>query len=191
MTLQATRDMLASEAGVMCFAATVQLHDGETEHWERSAEGAMTISVVTNQHAVPINAILKGGGNNGQGFWFIPSIGTEVLIAFENGDFDGDAYIVGIHGHSPTGLQPGTLLVLGDNVEIRSVGGTARALAFKDELEAVDAKYANHIHQDSTTAPTGGPIATVIPNGLPPPLFFPGLPLDTVTIEGTQVLKGE
>lgn len=191
MTLQATRDMLAGEAGVMCFAATVQIHDGETQHWEVTDEGAMSVSVVTHQHAVPIDALLKGGGNDGKGVWFIPSVGTEVLIAFENGDFEGDAYIVGVFGHSPAGLQPGTILVLGDNIEIRSVGGTAQPLAFKSDVEAVDAKYDGHIHQESTMAPTSGPIiaGSILPNPGPPPTHLPGLPLGGITIVGTTNLK--
>lgn len=187
MTLQATRDLLAGEAGIMCLAATVQVHDGETQHWEVSDEGAMVVSVVTHQHAVPIDALLKGGGNDGKGVWFIPSVGTEVLIAFENGDFEGDAYIVGIFGHSPAGLQPGTILVLGDNIEVRSVGGTARALAFKSDVEAVDNKYANHLHANALSGPTSTVIPVVPPTV--PPTYTPGLPLADADIEGTTNLK--
>ncbi len=76
-------------------------------------------------------------------------------------------------------------------VEIRSRGGVARALAFKDELEAVDAKYANHLHATNGS----GPVSTVLPNpafpATSPDPLIPGLPLGDVTIDGTQVLMGE
>lgn len=118
MTLTAMRELFKDDK-TWCLAARVALHDGETEHYEVTPEGAMSVSVRTHMHDVQINAILKGGGA-GIGIWFIPPIGTEVMIAFDGGEFEGDAYIAGIHGDSPTGLTPGKILIIGDNVTVQA-----------------------------------------------------------------------
>lgn len=91
-------------------------------------------------------------------------------------------------------------------IEARSKNGVAVPLALKSDVVAVDNKYANHIHLDSTGSPTGGPVATVMPNapnpsGSPPFLDEHGNPttkpfregdgLADAGIQGTTVLKGE
>lgn len=188
MTLPATRDLLSPDQ-VWTVAARVAKHDGQTVFHRIGDEGQMILSVRTHSHDVQIDAIMKGGSSDGSGIWIIPSEGTEVLIAFDNGEFEGDAYLVGVYGDSPVGLIPGRTLVIGDEIEIRSVNGTANRLALLSDVQSVDDKYANHLHAHSSA----GPSLTVIPNPTPPytPPFLPGLPLLDAEIVGTTVLKGE
>lgn len=77
-------------------------------------------------------------------------------------------------------------------IEARTASGVAVPLALKTDVEHVDAKYEGHIHNDSTSAATKGPVkaGTIAPSGGSPP-FLDGTPLDAAVIEGTTVLKGE
>jgi hypothetical protein len=109
---------LLSDERIWTIAARVEKHKNDSEHYEMTDEGHMVVSVITLRHGVPIKAILNGGGNNGHGVWFIPPIGTEVVVNFDDGQFEGDAYIVGIHGHAPSALEPGKVLIRGDVVNL-------------------------------------------------------------------------
>lgn len=114
MTLTSMRDLL-KDGGVWCVAATVQLLDGATQHYRRAANGQIIVSVVTNLQAVPIEAFLLGGDFAGRGFWMIPAVGTEVMICFDNGDFEGDAFIVATIGRAPQNLD-GEVTIISDSV---------------------------------------------------------------------------
>lgn len=128
MTMTAMRDLLAGE-GVWCVAATVQLHKGELTHFQKQRNGQLMISVVTNQHAVPFWATYKGGDILGRGIWMIPGIGTEVMLCFDQGDFEGDAFIVSMFGSAPDeAVAENITLLIDDTVEIRSLSGTAQGL---------------------------------------------------------------
>jgi hypothetical protein len=70
-------------------------------------------------------------------------------------------------------------------VEIRTPGGRAVALALKSDVEAVDKKYAAHLH-GAAGAPTTGPLSAFTP-GTPPVT----VPLTPAAIVGTTVLQGE
>lgn len=147
MTLTAMRELFKDDK-IWCLAARVALHDGETVHYEVTPEGAMSVSVRTHMHDVQINALLKGGG-----IWYIPDVGTEVMIAFDNGEFEGDAYIMNPYGDSPAGLAPGKLFLLADIIEARSADGTAIKLptwadfnALQDKVNAFILKYNSHTH---------------------------------------------
>lgn len=70
-------------------------------------------------------------------------------------------------------------------VEIRTPSGTAVELALKSDVEAVDQKYANHLH-GAAGAPTTGPLAAFTP-GTPPV----SVPLPPAQIVGTTVLKAQ
>jgi phage gp45-like len=70
-------------------------------------------------------------------------------------------------------------------VEIRTPTGTAVELALKSDVEAVDNKYANHLH-GAAGAPTTGPLSVFAP-GTPPV----AVPLDPAQIVGTTVLKAQ
>lgn len=99
-------------------AARVALHDGDDEHFFFTDEGHIAISVITLRHGIPVTALLCGGADNGHGVWFIPPIGTEVIINFDDGELEGDAYLVAIHGHAPSNLVPGKVFIRGDVVNL-------------------------------------------------------------------------
>lgn len=177
MTLAATRDLLTDER-VWCVAARVEVHDGETQHYAFASEGHLMISVRTLRHGVPIWALLKGGGSKGIGVWFIPPVGCEVIVNFDDGMFEGDAYIVGIHGIAPSTLAPGKLFLIGDDIQAKAENGTAKSVAFKDELQDLRDYVRNqfsasngHVHVvsgGSTTTQTTVASAATNPTVSPP-----------------------
>jgi len=147
MTLASMKELFADDH-VWCLAAVVALHDGETEHYEVNKEGQMSVQVRTHLHDVQITAILRGGGA-----WYIPDVGTEVMIAFDEGEFEGDAYIMNLYGDTPSGLVPGKFFILADEIQIRSADGTAVKLptwadfnALQDKVNAFILKYNTHTH---------------------------------------------
>lgn len=114
------RDMLADDR-VWTVLATVALHEGESQHYATNDDGDLEVTVVTNQHRVEIRAVLGAlVGGAGRGVWMIPDVGTEVMVAFADGDFEGDAVIVGAMPSRsvPAGLVPGKVIVKGATVEV-------------------------------------------------------------------------
>ena len=183
MTLQATRDLLTDER-LWCIAAVVALHEGETSRFDISEEGHLIVSVLTLQHSIPIWAILCGGDNDRHGIWHIPSLGTEVMLCFSDGEFEGDAYIVSLHGKGPTNLVDDKVYVLGDEVQVRTPGGTAVSLAKQSSVDAIQqkldsfiAEYIAHVHTSAAPgSPTSPTVSTLTPVG---------------ATQGTDVLKGQ
>lgn len=153
MTLTATRELLDDER-LWIMGARIALHDGESSHHRKTEEGANEVSVRTSNHGLQLWALLPGGSNGDRGIWSVPEIGTEVLIACEDGDPEGDVFLVSAYGHSPSTMTTTQLILLiNDVIEARSVGGTAKALAYKSDLDAVASKlnsligkYNTHIH---------------------------------------------
>jgi hypothetical protein len=119
---------------------------------------------------------------------------------------------------SAQGPAPRTVVIArgpGSQVLIHDGAGGAKELAYKSDVEHVDAKYAGHIHLDSMGGPTGHPLVAqglggVVPN--PPNPAYPGtdpvnpylelgvptthpyhegLGLPDAEIEGTSVLKAK
>lgn len=193
MTLQSTRDSLRLEDIVSTVLARVAKHEGQEEFWEIGEEGQILVSVITLKSHTPMNAILRGGDINSRGLWSIPAEGTEVAICFDVDGYEGDAVLIGTIGEPPPGLTSTRVLLIGNDVEIRSRNGTARQVAFKDELVAVDAAWRNHFHVDGSSLVTSTPVVTAIPITPPtiPPTFLPGTPPGAVTINGTQKVKLE
>lgn len=182
MSLTALRDLLEDER-VWCVAATVQLHEGESEHFARASNGQIMVSVITNQHAVPIWAQLRGGDFSRRGVWTIPAIGTEVILNFDNGEFEGDPYIIGVIGRAPEDLDGEVTLIIDNKVKIRSLDGTAAPLPTMDDFNALKNYVENHTH---TYAPgPGAPVQTT------PPSVPGGAPDPAPTPNGTQVLEVE
>jgi hypothetical protein len=115
MTLTAMRDLLADDR-TWTIAATVQKLPGQDSHFKKSND-QLLISVLTNTHAVPVWVIHGGGDLSGFGVWLIPSIGTEVMIAFSDGEFEGDAFLIGMFGRRDD-VDDGVTLLCGNKVKI-------------------------------------------------------------------------
>lgn len=159
--MTATRDLLRDER-IWTMAARVAPHDGQTDHFEYTDEGHIMVSVRTLRHDIPLWAIYRGGDDAGTGVWYIPSLGSEVMLNFDGGEFEGDAYIVAVIGEAPTGLVVDKVYVLGPEVQVRSVGGTAQSLAFQEKLNALEdkvnsliTKHNSHTHILAIAAAAG------------------------------------
>lgn len=178
MTLQSIRD-ITDEQMIPCIAAVVALHDGESTHYVLNDEGQLQISVKTHR-GQQINAILSlDADSDGGGIWRVPALGTEVLVVFNEGDFEGDGYLVGKHPGRitslPTGLAPGTTVVQDGAVLVRGIGGTAVALALKSDVDALAAFVSTlSLPVVGGGGGTAGPPAGTVP-----------------TAAGTTVLKGQ
>lgn len=167
--------------------------EGASQHWEIVQDGASSVDVlvdvVLQPSEEPVVCRLPAG------VWDVPDEGDEVGVILPDGASDFMPIIVcRLSTNSvPTtqGPQPGRIVMVRDEVLVHDGNGGAVALALKSDVEAVDAKYENHLHQDSTSAPTGGPLATIIPNPAAPPPYIPGLPLTPADIVGTTVLKAK
>lgn len=181
----ALKEHLADER-IWCIAARVVVPKGETLHYEVTAEGHISVHVETLRHGVQLPALLRAGDDSGAGLWRIPSVGTEVIINFDDGQFEGDAYIVSVNGKKPAGvpLDATKVYLIGPNVEIRSVNGTAKKLAFEDDLNALEnkvnsliGKYNIHLHAISGSPPVTSATVTT----------------ETAILgsSGTNVVKGE
>jgi hypothetical protein len=183
----ALKELLADER-IWTIAARVAVHDGESLHYAVTDEGHVEISLITLRHAVPIRAILRGGADDGNGLWSIPSVGTEVMVSFDDGEFEGDAYAVSAHGEKPDGvpLDPDKVFLIGPTVEVRSVDGAAQSLAFQEKLNALEdkvnsliAKYNAHTHILAIVGTTGTAAVTATTE------------TTIASSTGTDVLKGE
>lgn len=138
MSLAALRE--AMDMGeVHTTAARVIVRPGETSHFTTNAEGDIIVSCLTLHGEMPIWANLGGGSALGYGVWWVPDPGTEVMLASNDGDIEGEVYIVGTYssGHAPQGLASGKIFLLGLDIEARQPSGAAAALATKADIDAV------------------------------------------------------
>lgn len=155
--------------------AVVAVHPGETAHWRRTDEGDVAISVVTNSSGTPMWALLHAVGGGGLGLWCIPPVGTEGVVVFPDGDFEGDAVFYG-GGAAPAQLDASILMIVapagGRVMIVDAAGGTPKALVTVDEFK-------DHDHAAPTLV--GASYAAG-----EDPVFRTGVPL---TITGTTVLE--
>lgn len=183
-------------------AIVVQPDDGP--YWQiigtDGEDADIHVEVVLQPSGVPLTARLRAG------VWEVPAVGDEVAVIIPDGATDFQPIILGIlsTGSVPNpsgqGPAPGRILLVKPSVMVHDGAGGAASLALKSDVEAVEAhvvrvdnKYATHIHSDSTTAPTTGPVqaGSILPNGSPPPNYFDGTalsPADPADIVGTSVL---
>lgn len=183
----ALKEQLSDER-IWVIAARVVVPKGESQHYFVTEEGHIAIYVETLRHGVTLPVLLKTGDDSGSGLWKIPSVGTEVMVNFDDGQFEGDAYATSVHGEKPDGipLDPNKVFLIGPTVEIRSVNGTAKSLAFQDKLNALEnkvnslvTKFNAHTHVLAIVGTTG---TAAIP-------ATPETPITNST--GTEVVKGE
>lgn len=186
MSLAALRKAVMDDRIHVC-AAVVDLHDGETLHYFVNDEGDLVVSCRTLKNDIQVNANLGALlGTNGRGVWYIPDVGTEVMLAFDNGDFEGEAYIIGSFpsGTTPENLAPGRIFIQGMEVVVRSPNGTANKLPTLEDLQGVVTylqkqfdTVAGHTHAGVGAPPTEG-LGGVGDGSAPDPV-------------GTTVLKAE
>lgn len=125
MALPNLKELLAPDE-VWTVAARVAVHAGEKLHYHTNEEGDIVVSLLSLKHEVPINANLGAlVSRPGVGIFQVPDVGVEVLVAFDWGDFGGEAYIVGYmtSGIAPKDLDgndlaPGIILVVASQVQV-------------------------------------------------------------------------
>lgn len=185
------REFAGDDVRVWLSAATVQLHKGETQHWRVNDEGDLEVQVAAHQHQVEMVAVMGGLGAQGVGFWRIPDIGDEVIVATPD-DFEGDATIIALMstGSVPGDLSPTVLLVrapAGGKVHIHDGGGQGPLATLADlqdlrDYVATQFLIAGHSHTVSgstTTAVTAIAPGPAVPEG----------PTAPANPSGTEVLE--
>jgi len=126
------------------------------------------IEVVLQPSLQPVTCRLPAG------VWDVPDEGDEVMVGLPEGAIDFMPVIVGrlSSGHvaAVQGPQAGRIVLERDEVLVHDGNGGAVSLALKTDVINVDNKYAGHLHL-APNGPTGGPLATTVPN--PPNPNFP------------------
>lgn len=195
MGFQSLKKML-EDIREWCTAARVEVIDGEEQHFRYGAEGDIDVSVRTVVHDGPIWAHLDSlaGGADGSGVWHIPDPGTEVMVCFDQGDYEGEAHIVSrtSGGRAPQGLGPGIIFIIGNDVRAMSPGGSPKSVAFQDSVDNLRKYVRDQLSATSghTHVVVGGATTTIAAaaDGAGA-LSAPTNPPDP--IEGTDVVKLE
>jgi len=191
--LSSVRDLANADEKISMLIARVVVPAGESKHWFETKEGHIALSVKTHRYGLQINALLTTMCGSARGVWAIPDVDTEVIVGFDEGDVEGDVFVLGIAGHKPpTQITDSDvrLVLIGDEIHAIKEGGTAEALAFKSDVKAIS-DYNNvqfntlvgHTHSGGTiSGSTGPPVEGGGVGGTP------GTCPDPV---GTDVLKGQ
>jgi hypothetical protein len=168
--LDAMREALRDRRVWAMIGVVVQPEDG-SPHWEIVGENAdVMVEVVLQPTGEPVLCRLAAG------MWIVPSPGDEVAVLIADGDITFMPVVICLLASSVPATQgpaPNTIVLArgpGTKVLVHDGAGGAKELAYKSDVEAVDAKYANHLHLSPAGA-TDGPLSTTIPN--PPNPSFP------------------
>jgi hypothetical protein len=168
---------LLKDRRVWSAVGRVVMPEGATQHWQIVAhEGAnvdIEIEVVLQPSQVPVTARLRGGG-----WWEVPALNDEVALLVPDGQLEFMPLVIGSLSSNrvPSVQAPSpTCIVIaapaGGKVYVHDGTGGAKPLAYKSDVEAVDAKYAGHVHLDSMGSPTSDPLASGV--SPPPPAVDP------------------
>lgn len=150
--------------------------DGTPLHYETNEEGDVVIHCKLHRGGTSVKANMGPiAGGRGAGIWIIPDVGTEVMIASDHGDFEGELYLIGMF---PTGksvpTKPGQVLIIGMDIQARTREGVAKKLATTDDVDALRSWVATEM-----TLPVSG--VTAGPGASPSP----------PTASGTKTFKAE
>ncbi len=165
--MSANLKKLMEDERVPAVAAFVRKTQDGGAHWSLSGEAGarqLLIHVVTKNHHTPIWCHAQGGSRTGRGVWAIPDVGTEVLVSFDNGAFEGDAFIVGEFGrHAGASLSENATLIVDGTVEIRSLNGTAVKLPTLADVQSIRDALHHHEHAYVWTGSPGSGTTTAGP----------------------------
>jgi hypothetical protein len=170
---------LAHDERIWCVAARVERHDGESSHYFITDEGHIAISCKSQVHGTPITALLSGGSDDASGYWKIPTEGTEVFIGFDMGEYEGDAFIISVHGNAPpSGINPSKTYLTGDNVILGEESGSEPTIMGNTYRSAEDVLIAA---MSTAFAAINTYAVGIKPTADPSNLFTPALTLALVT----------
>lgn len=170
---------LMEDDRVPAVAAIVRKPISGEKHWD-VVDGCLLIHCVSKGHQQPMWAHASGATRLGRGLLRIPDLGTEVLIAFDNGMLEGDAFIVGLFGRSVSdGLDENITLLLDDKVKIKSVSGESVPLSTLPDLQALANVFSMWV---PTPTDGGAALSLLLLALIAGPPAWPA---------GTKVLEGE
>lgn len=166
---------------------------GDSTHY-RVEDGDILVEVEMMPHGERVSARLGAlVGGPTRGVWAIPDVETEVVVAFEQGEFERDPYIVAVlaSGTAPSDLALGKVIVIGTEVLVHDGNGGAVSLAKKSELQAVVTELKKHF--DTSVAGHKHAGVTVGSGSTGPPTAGTGLGagFGFVDPDGTSILKGK
>lgn len=157
---------LLRDRRIWCALGVVTVPPGETLHYRIDAEDGtpdVLVDVVTVPDGLDLTCrlgVCAGGG--GGGVWRIPPAGAEVAVLVAAGEISFQPIIVAVVGADagalPEGLGVDNVVIAatpGRKVQIHDGTGSARPLAFKDELEALTDKHNTHVHVLTLSAASG------------------------------------
>lgn len=153
---------------VVCSAAVVRLPPDNASYYDVIA-GQLLVYCVGKVTQQPFWAHCCGT-RLGRGMWEIPDVGTEVLIGFDDGESEGDAFIVGTFGRStPSDLDDETTILVDTSVKVR--GTTLVTLGADSHLEQVgtetDLSNLAGLLQDSTVITALATLIADVISGVP------------------------
>jgi len=139
---------------VWCALGIVLADDSGSAHFEING-GEVLVDVELQPSLEEVSAIVSTPlGGNGSGVWSVPPVGSEVIVAVPDGEFDFQPTIVGVMngGGGVDGLSASTLVIVappGGKVLIHDGNGDAEPLVRKSDFEV-------HTHPTGT-GPSGPP----------------------------------
>ena len=118
----------------------VHVEEKQPKHWAVE-DGELLVSVLLDDHEIPVWALLGMLGGLGQGAIRIPPPDTEVLVAFTTGEVEGVGVIVATLPTTavPDGLRDDATLIIDAKVLVYDGSGTPEPVVLKSEFLA-------HVH---------------------------------------------
>lgn len=169
----------------------VRLFPGELQHFEVVAseepDVLVDVELVPGRERLVCRLGIAVGA-----VWQVPPVDSEVAVLIPQGDLEADPIIVGVIS-TPPGILTGSNVVImarpGGTVEVYDGSGTPKALAYKEDVEALK----DYVSQQFTSAAghthavSGSSTTTVTPVAVSAPAASPGPPAPA----GTSVLKAK
>lgn len=123
---------LMKDERVAAVHAIVSKPADKSSHWDvitqPDGQKQLLVHVITKGSHTPLWCHAQGGTRTGRGSWSIPDVKTEVIVGFDDGEFEGDGFICGEVGRLADSLGENQTLILDALIELRSVGGTAEKM---------------------------------------------------------------
>jgi hypothetical protein len=131
----------------------VTTDDDSGSHFDLDGEDLLVeVELVPGEERITARMGAVGGGS-GQGLWFVPPVGSEVIVIMCDGELEADAFIVGVlsSGAVPEGIAPDVTVIANTSKVYVIDGTTANA---EGVIKATP--YDQHKHPTGT-GPSGVP----------------------------------
>lgn len=174
LDLSAVREALADQRVQVALGVVTDI-DADGSHFQLDGEDLLVeLLLMPAETRITARMGICGGGP-AAGLWLVPPVGAEVAVLVPEGDLAFGPIIVGVlsSGAMPEGVGP-TAIVLaspsGGKVVIHDGTGVAKALAYKEDVDALKEAHDNHTHILTLSAASGsGGTGTAAPPATPAP----------------------